>query len=136
MKTTNFKSKNLKFLIEKLENFANENKDKEIEMNLNTVFVASNGLLSGFHGVYLKIIHEALRELGNDYTISDSKTEIKKQSSIMKKEVFNEMGSLIDVELRSLKDLNHKEWTIFLEDVKRFSAEFLNIELPDLEKKK
>jgi len=88
----------------------------------------SNGQNS-YYWVLIKIIKDALRELGHD--VDEKETHYMLRERLLYSELVNEETGEVARIVKSTQKLSTTEFNEYLENVKRFCAEWLKLVLPD-----
>jgi len=84
-----------------------------------------------FHGPMLDYVFNGLRDMGFDdvQTKEDAKLVVK--SLFLKKQIGStETGEVIEI-IRDTASLTKEEFNLFIEEVQRWAATFLNVVIPD-----
>lgn len=107
-----------------------ELKDGRYKVSIENANHRSNNQNSYVHGVIIPLVYEGLRDAGFEdiKTKEDAKLVIK--TLFLKKKIYNpNNGDTIEV-TRHTSELTTLEMNEFIEDVIRWGAEYLNIQIP------
>jgi len=84
---------------------------------------------NSYYWVLIKIIKDALRELGHD--VDEKETHYMLRERLLYSELVNEETGEVARIVKSTQKLSTTEFNEYLENVKRFCAEWLKLVLPD-----
>jgi hypothetical protein len=75
------------------------------------------------------MVHEGFRDMGNDVSLNETHEYLKARFNT--KEVINTtVGEVIEVPC-STSELNKEEFSLYIEKIQRFCAEYLNLVIPN-----
>jgi hypothetical protein len=81
-----------------------------------------------YWGVVVAMVHEGLRDMGNDVSLMETHEYLKARFNT--KEIVNTIvGEVTEVPM-STTDLNKEDFAAYIEKIQQFAAEYLNINIP------
>jgi hypothetical protein len=82
-----------------------------------------------YFGVCVRMVRDGLVDLGHDVTLEETHDFLK--SKFHSEELVNEStGEIISIP-RSTTEMNKEDFSNYIEKIQRFSAEFLNVVIPN-----
>jgi hypothetical protein len=112
--------------------FISDNKGKTCELKIKVLGRKSDPLRRYYFGVVVEMVRQTLRHTGNNFTKDDTHQLLKLVAPSMKREVVLPTGEVVTHYASiAAKTFTNTDMLTYIEEVKQWAAENLDIIIPD-----